>query len=243
MTSATIRSVLQAAKNKLSSAHTAAQKDLGNAEDALRRHLDIQKLSNDDILAVVNQRRQLLGVGEIEEFTADTVLDAGVLGRGSQAAFNKESALRDIAGLIEAEAGFGKLAKTDVAAILKDIAALESDPALLQAVTRRGFVERGLSLVDGPFCPLCDTKWDDVRHLKKHLQTKLTKSKAGEALQQRLLKHGAEVANQARTLVAAPRAASASREVGRAGGPCVRSDGVVRTPERRWRRRWTRLKT
>ncbi len=135
-----------------------------------------------------------------EEFTADTVLDAGVLGRGSQAAFNKESALRDIAGLIAAEAGFGKLAKTDVAAILKDISALESDPALLQAVTRRGFVERGLSLVDGPFCPLCDTKWDDVRHLKKHLQTKLTKSKAGEALQQRLLKHGAEVANQARTL-------------------------------------------
>ena len=58
----TLRSVLQAAKNKLSSAHTAAQKDLGNAEDALRRHLDIQRLSNDDILAVVNPRRKLLGV-------------------------------------------------------------------------------------------------------------------------------------------------------------------------------------
>ncbi len=197
----TIRSILQSAKNKLSSAHTAAQKDLGNAEDALRRHLDVQRLSSDDILAIVNPRRKLLGVAPIEQFTADTVLDAGVFGSGAQPAFNKESALRDIAALSDAERGFATLAKTDVAKILKDIAALESDPALLQAVTRRGFVERGLSLVEGPFCPLCDTKWDDVRHLKKHLQAKLAKSKEGETVQQRLLKHGAEVANQARKLV------------------------------------------
>ena len=70
----------------------------------------------------------------------------------------------------------------------KDIAALESDSAFLQAVTRRAFVERGLSLVDGPICPLCDTEWDDVGHLKKHLRAKLAKSKEGEALQQRLIR-------------------------------------------------------
>ena len=53
-------------------------------------------------------------------------------------------------------------ARREVAALLKDIATLESDPALLQAVTRRAFVERGLSLVEGPLCPLCDTEWDDI---------------------------------------------------------------------------------
>ena len=143
----------------------------------------------------------------------------------------------------DAERGFGTLAKTEVAAILKDIAALESDPALLQAVTRRGFVERGLSLVDGPFCPLCDTEWDDVQHLKKHLQTKLAKSKAGEALQQRLLKHGAEVANQARTLVGLLAPLQPLAKSDGPPGPAADLDGVVRTPERRWRRRWPRLRT
>ena len=196
-----IRSVLQAAKNKLGSAHVAAQKDLANAEDALRRHLDIKQLSNDDIIAAVNPHRRLLGLADIQNFAVDTVLDESVLGGGSQPAFNKDSALRDVAALSEAERGFGSLAKKEVAAILKDAAALESDPGLLEAVTRRSFVERGLSLVDGPSCPLCDTEWDDVRHLKKHLQAKLAKSKEGETVQQRLLKNGAEVANQARRLL------------------------------------------
>ena len=72
---------------------------------------------------------------------------------------------------------------------------------MLLAVTRRAFVERGLSLVDGPLCPLCDTEWDDIEHLTEHLRAKLAKSKEAEALQQRLLKHSAEVANQARKLV------------------------------------------
>jgi predicted ATP-dependent endonuclease of OLD family len=94
-----IRSALQTTKNKLSSAHTAAQRDLTNAEDALRRHLDIKKLSGEDILAAVNPQRKLLGLAEIPEITADTALNEGVLDSGSQPAFNKQSALRDIDAL------------------------------------------------------------------------------------------------------------------------------------------------
>ena len=41
-----------------------------------------------------------------------------------------------------------------------------------------------------------------LEHLTEHLRAKLAKSKEAEALQQRLLKHTAEVANQARKLVA-----------------------------------------
>lgn len=130
-----IRSALQTTKNKLSSAHTAAQRDLTNAEDALRRHLDINKLSGEDILAAVNPRRKLLGLAEIAEKTADTALNEGVLDSGSQPAFNKQSALRDIGALADAAPGFPSLAKTEVSALLKDISTLESDPALLQAVT------------------------------------------------------------------------------------------------------------
>jgi hypothetical protein len=197
-----IRSVLQTAKNKLSSAHSAAQKDLVNAEDALRRHLDIKTLSKEDILGAVNPHRKILRLGEIRAFTADTLLNAGVLGSSAEPAFNKQSALRDVGALSDAGASSAALGKKEAAALLKDIATLESDPALLLAVTRRAFVERGLSLVDGPLCPLCDTEWDHIEHLREHLQAKLAKSKEAEALQQRLLKHSAEVANQARKLVA-----------------------------------------
>lgn len=224
-----IRSILQTAKNKLSSAYSTAQKDVANAEDALRRHLDVQKLSKEDILAAVNPQRKLLGLPAIKELAADTILNAGALEGGSQPAFNKQSALRDVAALAEAEGGIGSLAKKDVAQILKDIGALESDPALLQAVTRRAFVERGLALVDGPECPLCDTEWDDEQHLKRHLQAKLARSKKAEALQQRLLENGAGVANHARglaTLIAPVRL------LAKAGGPAGLTGDLTAWSER-----------
>jgi RecF/RecN/SMC N terminal domain len=207
-----IRSVLQTAKNKLSTRHSGARTDLASAEDALRRHLDVGPLSPAEIVAAVTPHRKLLGLAEIQEFGPDTVLNAGVLESGAQPPFNKQSALRDVHGLSEARAGFATLGKKEGTAIVKDIATLESDAALLQAVTRRAFVERGLTLVDGPFCPLCDTEWDDMQHLKKHLQAKLASSKAAEALQQRLLKNAAEVANHARTLAAAIEAVQAVAE-------------------------------
>jgi len=197
-----IRSVLQTAKNKLASGHSAAQKELGNAEDALRRHLDVKNLSTEDIVAAVNPHRKVLGLAPIREFTDDTMLNTGVLESSAQASFNKQSALRDIGGLGDVQQRLAALCKKEAVAIVKDITTLESDPALLLAVTRRAFVERGLSLVDGPLCPLCDTEWDDTKHLKAHLQTKLSKSTEGEALQQRLLKNAAQIEGQARTLAA-----------------------------------------
>jgi hypothetical protein len=224
-----IRTALQTAKNKLSSAQSAARKDLGNAEDALRRHLDVKNLSNEDIVAAVNPHRRILGLAEILEFTADTMLNAGVLDRGSGSAFNKQSALRDVGALLDAEAGLAALGKVEAATILEDIAQLQSDPALLQAVTRRAFVERGLSLVDGPSCPLCDTEWDDVGHLKKHLQAKLAKSKEGEALQQRLLKNAAEMASHARKLVAL---IGPVQVVARTDGPTALANALAAWSER-----------
>src|SRR5439155_17336696 len=94
-----IRSVLQTAKHKLADAHSSAVKDVSNAEDALRRHLDIKQLTKDDVLAAVNTQRKVLGLAEITEFAADTLLNAGVLEGGGQPAFNKASSLRDIAAI------------------------------------------------------------------------------------------------------------------------------------------------
>jgi len=195
------RAILQTAKNKLSTTQSSAQRELSNAADALRRHLDVKKLSKEDILAVVNPSRKALGLATIEDLTSDTLLNAGVLESGAQPVFNKQSALRDLNALSELLPDSAELGRSQTFALQKDIAALESDPALLQVVTRRAFVERGLSLVDGPVCPLCDSEWDDLEHLKRHLQTKLAKSKEAEAIQDRLLTNAGQLASHARTIV------------------------------------------
>ncbi len=138
----------------------------------------------------------MLGLAEIAELTADTKLDAGLLSVTKSPDFNKQSALRDLKGLSEAGTGFQNLAKKEEAEILADLAKLEADPALLAALQRRSFIEKGLDLVDGPECPLCDKPWADEKHLRDHLKAKLAKSAEALKLQQALLNNGTAIAQE-----------------------------------------------
>ena len=195
-----IRRVLATAKNQGVREYTTAQKDTTNAEDALRRHLDVKTLSAEDVLAAVNSRRQILGLPAIMEPTVDKVLNGGTTKGESHPAFNKITAVRDLDAVKDAQAEFARLGASETAAVLTDLAALEGDPALLDAVKQRSFVERGLALVDGPRCPLCDQEWDDEDHLKSHLKTKLVKSEKAEALQKRLLENAGAISAHARRI-------------------------------------------
>jgi hypothetical protein len=134
-------------------------------------------------LEAVNKRRKVLGLPEITELTADTKLKAGLSTAAKMSDFNKQSALRDIKALSDATKGFPDLAKTEAAAILSAFAKLEADPALLGALQRRPFIEKGIDLVDGPECPLCDYRWEDEQHLRDHLKGKLAKSEEAKKLQ------------------------------------------------------------
>ena len=197
-----LRSVLKTARTKVANAYSTAQKDTANAADALRRQLDVKALTPEDILAAVNPRRQLLGLLAIDELEADTVLNAGAGQGGPQATFNKATAIRDLDALREAQRGFAGLGASEVAAILAHIGTLKGDPALFEALQQRSLVERGLALVGGPRCPLCDMEWKDEEHLRTHLQTKLTKSEQAEAVQKNLLTNAAVIAGHARRIVA-----------------------------------------
>ena len=197
-----VRSVLKTARNKVTNAYSVAQKETTNAADALRRHLDIRALAAADILAAVNAQRQVLGLSAIAELAADTVLNAGVAEGGPQPAFNKATAIRDLNALKEAQEDLAALGADEAKTILADIATLEGDPALLEALRQRSFVERGLSLVGGPRCPLCDIEWEDEEHLRAHLQTKLARSAQAEAVQKRLLDNAAVITGHARRIAA-----------------------------------------
>jgi len=188
------RSALYTAQNRLQSAEKAAASQTKANQDALLRHFQIPTLSSTSLLEETNKRRVILGLPEIAQLTADTKLNTGMSDGAKASDFNKVSVLRDLAAMSEAANGFPTLAKAEVAAVLKSLTLLESDPTLFAALQRRSFIEKGLELVDGPECPLCDTKWDSEQHLLDHLQAKLAKSEEALKVQQALLKDGAVVA-------------------------------------------------
>ena len=208
-----LRGVLKTARNKITHEYGAAQKDAENAADALRRHLDIKGLAAGDILAAVNTHRQVIGLPPVDVLTADTALNAGAADGAPQRAFNKATAIRDLGALREVQEGLAELGASEVAAILDDIATLEVDGALLEMLRQRSFVERGLALVGGARCPLCDMEWEGEEHLRAHLQAKLARSEEAEGLQKRLLSNAAVIAGHARriaTLLAPVRDLAAS---------------------------------
>src|SRR6266851_670764 len=191
------RAALNTAQNKLQTAQKTATTLVHTNRDTLLRHLQISTLKAEDLLESVNKRRKLLGLPEIAELTADTKLDVGLAAAATGPDFNKQSALRDLNALSEAAKGFPDLAKADAAAIIADLAKLEEDPALLAALQRRAFIEKGLDLVEGPECPLCDKPWEDEQHLRDHLKAKLQKSAEAQKIQEALLKKGTAVAQAA----------------------------------------------
>jgi DNA repair exonuclease SbcCD ATPase subunit len=191
------RSALNTAQNKLQTAHKTATAQVKSARDTLQLHLQIQTLRAEDLLETVNKRRKVLNLPEIAGLTADTKLDAGLSDTAKTPEFNKESALRDLKALSGAAKEFPELAKTEAAGIVADLAKLEADPALLAAFQRRSFIEKGLDLVDGPECPLCDSQWEDEQHLRDHLQAKLEKSESARKVQDSMLNNGTALAAEA----------------------------------------------
>jgi hypothetical protein len=191
------RGALNTAQNRLQTAQRTATAQVQTAQEALQTHLQISTLLAADLLEAVNKRRAVLALQQIEELTPDTKLDAGLSAAAKLPDFNKQSTLRDLKALSDAGKAFPDLGKTETEAILAGLARLEADPALLDALQRRSFIEKGLDLVDGAACPLCDKPWEDEQHLRDHLKAKLAKSEEARKLQQALIDSGTGLAQEA----------------------------------------------
>jgi recombinational DNA repair ATPase RecF len=186
-----IRSALNAAQNRLQTAQKAAASHVQATRDALQRHVQIATMRAAELVDAVNKRRKALGLLEIAELTSDTKLDAGLDATVKAPAFNKLSSLRDLNALSDAAAKFPTLGREEVDAIVANLAKLENDSGLFAALQRRSLIEKGLELVDGPECPLCDTAWASEQLLRYHLAAKLDRSDAARKMQQDLLTNGA----------------------------------------------------
>jgi hypothetical protein len=187
------RSVLNTAQNKLQTSFKTATVQVDSARNALMLHLQLSTLRSEDLLDAANKRRSLLGLSTLTELSADTRLDAGLSVAAKPSEFNKGSALRDLKAFADAAKGFTELGKAEAAALTADLQKLDADPALLAALQRRSFVEKGLELLEGPHCPLCDVPWQDEQHLREHLEAKLVKSEEARKMQESLLQNGSRL--------------------------------------------------
>jgi hypothetical protein len=190
------RKTLNTAQNRLVCAKTEAEGREKSFGSALQLHLQIAALKKEPFLEAVNKRRKTLGLALIEDWTQDTVLDEGLVKGKGEPELNKESALRDANELTGALVTADLLGKSEAAKVVEDLMRLEQDPSLLAALQQRGFIEKGLSLVEGAACPLCDREWPDIEHLKRHLQAKLDKSEEAKKLQDTLLKNASLISGK-----------------------------------------------
>ena len=194
-----IRSALGTAYNKLKAASEHAAQDTGNALDALKRHLDIETASAENILAAVNERREALSLAALGSLTEHSELNAGVAAGSKAPTFNKGSALRDVDALKSSIDAMTDTGKAERGSLLGDISIIEDDPHLLQLVQRESFIEKGLEFVDSALCPLCDYEWSDIESLRVHLEEKLAQSSSAGERRKGMLKNAGELARAVRS--------------------------------------------
>lgn len=192
------RAILKTTENKLNTIYSTAKAQTESAEESLKRHLDLEKLTAEGLLVAINKRRKLLGLSEFQEIAKDTSVTEGISegdakGKGAQ---TKESALRDITAVSDAVSNGLEIA-TDVAveSALKSILKTEEDASLLSSIKRRSLFQSGLDLVDGPHCPLCDQDWN-IDLLRAHLQEKIEKSKEAQVVRDKLIDAGRTISKE-----------------------------------------------
>lgn len=196
------RSALNTASGKLNRTAIAAEKDTQGKKNTLLQHLGIASLSATEMLGAVNAKRELLGLAIHDVITAETIIDQGLAEPSDEQSLNKPAALIELDKLTKIITGFGQATSPDAEALVVKIEQLENDTQLLISLQQRELVERGLKLVDGPACPMCDHEWPDESHLLSHLHEKQQKSIAAGELKQQLTDHAASLSTDVGNLKA-----------------------------------------
>ena len=197
-----LRSAFNTAQNRLQNAHRLALGQAETAQQALKTHLQLDKLEKVPVLAAINARRKVLAIEELADIGPQMRADQDLSAAQSTQTFNKVSVLADLKALDSFAKDFPKLAQAEAAAILAALADLESDPGLLTALQRRDFIEKGLSFIDSSDCPLCDKPWEDEAHLRAHIKEKLAKSEKAGKLRSTLLNNGTGISKEAARIIA-----------------------------------------
>jgi hypothetical protein len=194
------RGSLKTAANRTKSAHTAAATAKESAADALRRNLDLPKLEAEQVLAVINSHRKVLGLEELAELTATTSFTEGVIeDEEGRPKLEKESSLRDLDALSNSVQSPLPKEDPDLRQLRDQLRRLQDEPDLLVALQRTSFVKTGLDFVTDDSCPLCDTEWE-AEALRSHLREKVQKSEDAESVETTLKQSAATLRGHVESL-------------------------------------------
>ena len=191
------RSAFFTAQNKLQTAYQTAAAQLKASRQALILHLQIPALRAEELLEAVNNRRKLLALTEIAELSADTTLDAGLSTAAKVTDFNKQSSLRDVGALAEAEKGFSDAGKNRGGSNRPRPRPAGGRPgACLPPCSGGHLSKKVLSWWRVRTAHSAIQPWEDEQHLRDHLKAKLAKSEEARKLQETLLKNGTAIARE-----------------------------------------------
>lgn len=176
------RKALNSARNKLSQAANSATSQTNAARQAVLTHFGQPTFVPASLLAVVNEHRETLGLVAIAQLESGTDMSAGVEAQASETPFDKQSALRDVAALLEWLEDTSNREPL-VIQLVDACQAYTGNPLLPDAAQHRSMVATGLTLLgDGTSCPLCDTAWETPEALRAHLEEKIAASQESAQL-------------------------------------------------------------
>lgn len=205
------RKALVTAATALRRVHAAAQARTNGTREVLRQRLGVAELTLDSAREAVNARRSLLGLDKIRADDDQVAWSAG-LPEGdapSPARLGKTAALAAIDTL---ERGPVQ-GRVELAQVMEMLDRLEKEPDLLRALREGDLAAAGVSLVEGPLCPLCDTDWQDEGRLRARLDTKLKKAAEAREIRDSGLLAAAALGGTARHLMDVVKAVGALPEI------------------------------
>ncbi|MBN1354547.1 MAG: AAA family ATPase [Candidatus Omnitrophica bacterium] len=141
----------------------------------LLRALGISDLTKENVLAVVNKQRLVLGLPELSELNKTTSLKDGMAAPipAQPQRIPKVQAIADIKAARDAIMELTGVLTTGRANEVKnELIALNNDPSIMASVKRETLYTTGLELIENEACPFCDTSWN-LDELKKHVQAKV----------------------------------------------------------------------
>lgn len=172
----TLRTVLQKIANVYRRSINHLKAELTQKTEHMTQALEISRLSPDELLRAVNQRRTVLKLPEIETLTATTSVKDGLAGITKDAKLLHVPKKQASVDLKKINATIRTITSFETSAtcirLADEVSDLSSDPIANQDVTRENFLKTALQFLEGQACPVCDTPWD-IGQLRSLIEEKL----------------------------------------------------------------------
>lgn len=169
-----VRAALQTLKNKVSKNFAFEAQELKGVKGRLTEWLEIEELSKEKVLTVVNKYREVLGLVALAEISKETKLTEGLLSdTKSNQYLSKTELLKTVDSIGNTLMDAQKTFCNDAQAYLDLLEEISGKEKQIQSLSRLSFLESGVKLIDGDECPLCETDWNQ-EELKAIVQAKIT---------------------------------------------------------------------